>query len=69
MIAVVAVDEPDVGGSPGVVLEVSEDPIVQIRARYADLDGAQLAEIRFWVAYPGCKVGDRVKPSGAIAPG
>ena len=68
MIAVVMVDDPKRGGGPGTVLEVTEDRTVEILARYTDRDGARPEALRLWVAYPGCKVGDRVKPSGVIVP-
>lgn len=47
-------------GDGGEVVEVTSDLMEDVFARYVDRDGARRGEFRFWAAYEGAKVGDRV---------
>jgi hypothetical protein len=58
-LAIVMLDDATVGGGPGEVVEVTRDPVKEALARYTDRDGARSERLRLWLAWPGCKVGDR----------
>ena len=58
--SVVMLDDPHYGAGPGVVVEVTAEPVRGVLARYADRDGARSDRLRLWRSFPGCCVGDRV---------
>jgi hypothetical protein len=60
-IAVVKLDDARFGSGPATVIEVSDEPIRQIIARYTDRDGARDRRLRFWEAHESTRVGQRVE--------
>jgi len=57
---VIMLDDARFGAGPGAVVEGTTDPISAVVARYTDRDGARSEKLRFWLAPPDVKVGDRV---------
>lgn len=61
MLCVVRLDEPTMPAGPGLVLELTDDPIRELLIRYRDRDGGMDERLRFWLHAPGVTVGDRVQ--------